>query len=352
MPMAPDFSKADQVIRQALADEAFTAANLLVGKGDRVLFRRAYGRLSMEDDAPMTNEHTRYDLASITKPLVIGMLSLRAMEAGKMCLWDKLGTFVDAPADKQDITIGQILTHTAGFSTGLHLWEIAKDPSQTAELLLRTPLRYRPGRGQQYCCAGYILLGLLLECLYDMPLDELAMQEVFWPLRMQKTGYLPEPGNIAATEMQDDGECLCGVVHDENARFLGGVSGNAGVFSTMDDLALFLQMLAAKGSLPDGSRYLSSAAVRLSMQNHTPGMPQGRGVGFCLPGLENGYTGDLFPSQTVGHSGFTGTSITLEPESGLYIVLLTNRVCPSRDSTGIYRVRRLLHNAVYAVAGE
>ncbi|MBE5815074.1 MAG: hypothetical protein E7320_07725 [Clostridiales bacterium] len=352
MMRTADFSKADQVIRQAISDEAFTAANLLVGKGDRVLFRRAYGQLSIEDDAPMTTEHTRYDLASLTKPLVIGMLALRAMEAGKLCLWDQLGTFVDAPEDKQNITIGQILTHTAGFSSGLHLWETGKDPEDTAELLLRAPLRYRPGMGQQYCCAGYILLGQLLECLYDLPLNELAEQEVFWPLRMQKTGYLPKPGNIAATEMQDDGQCLSGQVHDENARFLGGVSGNAGVFSTMDDLALFMQMLARKGQLPDGSRYLSTAAVRLSMQNHTPDMPQGRGLGFYLPRLDNGFTGDLFPAQTIGHTGFTGTSLTLEPESGLYIVFLTNRICPSRDSTGIYRVRRLLHNAVYAAAGE
>lgn len=346
-----DFTKADQVIRQALAEEAFTSANLLVGKGNRVLFRRAYGRLSIEEDAPLTTEHTRYDLASLTKPLVIGMLTLRAMESGKLCLWDQLGTFVDAPEDKQSITIGQILTHTAGFSTGLHLWEKAGDPSNAARMILSAPLRYRPGAGQLYCCAGYILLGQLLECLYGMPLSDLALQEVFWPLKMQKTSYLPLPGNIAATEMQDDGECLCGEVHDENARFLGGLSGNAGVFSTMDDLALFMQMLACNGELPDGSRYLSPATVRLSMKNHTPDMPQGRGLSFYLPQLDNGYTGDLFPPQTIGHTGFTGTSFTLDPTTGLYLVLLTNRICPSRDSMGIYRVRRLVHNAVYAAVG-
>ncbi|MBE5802264.1 MAG: beta-lactamase family protein [Clostridiales bacterium] len=348
MRNTPDFSKADQVIRQALNDEAFTSACLLVGRGERVLFRRAYGRLSMEEDAPLTTEQTRYDLASLTKPLVIGMLTLRAMESGKLCLWDQLGTFVDAPEDKRAITIAQILTHTAGFSTGVHLWQTCRNPNQATEHLLAAPLRYRPGSAQQYCCAGYILLGQLLECLYDMRLSELAVQEVFWPLKMQKTGYLPVAGNIAATEMQDDGKCLSGVVHDENARFLGGVSGNAGVFSTMDDLALFVQMLAAQGALPDGSRYLSPATVRLSMQNHTSTMPQGRGLGFYLPKLDNGYTGDLFPVETIGHTGFTGTSFTLDPTSGLYVILLTNRICPSRDSMQIYRVRRLLHNAVYA----
>jgi len=196
----------------------------------------------------------------------------------------------------------------------------------------------------------YNLLGQLLECLYGQPLNELALQEIFWPLKMKNTSYLPSGSNIAATEMTDDGLCLTGIVHDENARFLGGVSGNAGVFSTMDDLALFMQMLAAEGALPDGSRYLSPATVRLSMQNHTPGMAQARGLGFYLPRQDNGYTGDLFPAETVGHTGFTGTSFTLDPTTGLYVVFLSNRICPSRESLAIYRIRRLIHNAVYAAA--
>lgn len=348
MRNAPSFAQAEQVILRGLREGDFTAAGLLVGQGDRVLYRRAFGRLSMEEDAPLCNEQTRYDLASITKPLVVGMLTLRALESGKLCLWDQLGTFLDAPEDKRQITIKQILTHTAGFPTGIHLWKMSVPPDRAAEALLNAPLLFEPGARVQYCCAGYILLGLLLECLYDMPLNELATQEVFWPLKMLSTGYLPQDGNIAATEMQDDGRCLQGVVHDENARFLGGVAGNAGVFSTMDDLALFLQMLAAEGVLPDGSRYLSPATLRLAMRNHTEGLGQGRGLGFYLPAYDNGYIGDLFPPQTIGHTGFTGPSITLNPQNGLYVVLLTNRVCPSRDSLGIYRIRRLVHNAVAA----
>lgn len=339
---------ADRVVRDALARGAFTSACLLVGQGERVLFRRAYGRLSIEEDAPLTNEHTRYDLASVTKPLVVGMLSLRALESGRICLWDRLGSFIDAPRDKQEISIEQLLTHTAGFPNGVHLWEQASSPEDSAEVLLRTPLIAPPGTRVNYCCAGYILLGQLLECIYGMELSELAAQEVFRPLRMQRTGYNPVDGNIAATEMQDDGRCLQGVVHDENARFLGGVSGNAGVFSTMDDLALFLQMLAARGLLPDGSRYLSPVTLDVAMQNRTPHMEKGRGLGFALPWYENGYTGDLFPKETIGHTGFTGTSITLDPVSGTYVVFLTNRVCPSRDSMGIYRVRRLVHNTILA----
>ena len=346
--MREDLSRADQVVRQGLRDGAYTAACLLVGRGERVLFRRAYGRLSMDDDAPQTSEQTRFDLDSLTKPLVTGMLTMRAMEAGKLCMNDRLSTFFDAPRDKADITIAQLLTHTAGFGTGLHLWHQAQSPQDAAQVILDAPLMCRPGEKVQYGCSGYILLGQLLECLYDMDLSELAVQEIFWPLRMQRTGFHPADGNIAATEMQDDGRCLQGIVHDENARFLGGVSGNAGVFGTMDDLALFLQMLAAKGKLPDGSRYLSGETIEAAFLNRTPGMEKGRGLGFSLPWYENGYTGDLFPKETIGHTGFTGTSITLDPVSGLYIVFLTNRICPSRDSMGIFRVRRLLHNAVRA----
>lgn len=352
MRNTPDFSLADQVVGRALEAGAFTSACLLVGRGERVLYRRAYGRLSIDDDAPPTNEHTRYDLASITKPLVVGMLTLRAMEAGRLCLWDRLGTFLDAPEDKRDITIAQILTHTAGFPTGLHLWELSHSPESAVERILNAPLASPPGARVRYCCVGFILLGQLLECLYGTDLRELAFREVFRPLRMRDTGFLPQDGNIAATEMQDDGRCLQGVVHDENARFLGGVAGNAGVFGNMDDLALFLQMLCQRGALPDGTRYLAPATVELAMRNHTPGMAQGRGLSFYLPAYDNGYTGDLFPPQTVGHTGFTGSSFALDPTSGLYVIFLTNRICPSRDSLDIYRVRRLLHNAVYAAASR
>ena len=348
----PDFSQADGVVSRSLEAGAFTSACLLVGREERVLYRRAYGRLSVEDDAPMTNEHTRYDLASLTKPLVVGMLALRAMEAGRLCLWDRLGTFLDAPRDKSDITIAQILTHTAGFSPGLHLWETSRTPEESAEAILRAPLASPPGARVRYCCAGFILLGQLLECLYGVELAALAAQEVFGPLGMRGAGYLPQDGNIAATEMQDDGRCLQGVVHDENARFLGGAAGNAGVFANMDDLALFMQMLCRRGALPGGGSYLCPATVELAMRNHTPGMAQGRGLSFYLPAYDNGYTGDLFPRSTVGHTGFTGCSFALDPESNLYVIFLTNRVCPSRDSLDIYRVRRLLHNAVYAAASR
>ena len=214
--MRLDFSRADQVVRQGLQDGAYTAACLLVGRGEKVLFRRAYGRIGLEDDSLPVNEQTLFDLDSLTKPVVTGLLAMRALEAGKLCLNDRLGSFIEAPADKADITIAQLLTHTSGLPTGLHLWRRAADPSQAARVILDAPLSAPPGEAVQYGCAGYILLGQLLECLYGMELSSLAEQEISWPLGMMRTCYCPKDGNAAATEMQDDGRCLQGVTHDEN----------------------------------------------------------------------------------------------------------------------------------------
>lgn len=338
-----DFSRADQVVRQGLNDGAYTAACLLVGRSEKVLFRRAYGRIALDDDSLPANEQTLFDLDSLTKPVVTGLLTLRALEAGKLCLNDKLGSFIDAPKDKADITIAQLLTHTSGLPTGLHLWREIADPSFAAKHILDLPLSAAPGEKVQYGCAGYILLGQLLECLYGADLSELASQEIFWPLGMRRAGFRPKDGNTAATEMQDDGRCLQGIVHDGNAQFLGGISGNAGLFASMDDLALMMQMIASRGAMPDGTRFLSKASVRLMLEPQA----NGRSLLFAFP-FKTGFTGDLFPEKTVGHTSFTGCSIAFEPEENVYAIFLTNRICPSRESPAIHRIRRLLHNAVFA----
>lgn len=346
-----DFSAADRLMSEAARDGLFTAGVLLAGRGDEILHQRAFGRLSPEEDAPPCTPGTRFDLASLTKPLVTAMLVFRAAEQGRLCLWDTLALLGDVPEDKAGLTLEQILSHQAGFRPGIHMWQEAASPEEGIRLLLETPLMYAPGTRVQYCCAGYILLGKLLEKVYGLPLAEAARREVFAPLGMSRTGFLPEGGNIAATERQPDGRCLTGIVHDENARFLGGAAGNAGVFSTAGDLSLFARMLAAEGRLPDGRRYLSPASVRALFTCRTEGLNEHRTPGFRQPARDMGYCGDLFPAGSVGHTGFTGTCLTLDPASGLYLILLTNRVCPTRGGDGIHRFRRLVHNAVAAGAG-
>ena len=342
------FDNVERLLLNALKNKNFTAANILVGCGNEILFKNSYGKCSVEVDAKSSNLETKFDVASLTKPLVVGMLTLRALEKGLICLDDTLSNFVDAPADKQNITILQILTHTAGFSPGYHLWNEVKHPKDSLNALLRVPLAYTPGTSVLYCCAGYLLLAMVLEKIYNLELKTLSEQEVFIPLGMRNTHYLSSGSNIASTEMQNNGRCLTGIVHDENARFLNGVAGNAGVFSTVEDISLFVKMLYHRGKIADGTAYLSSRTVDVAMQNYTHSLGDGRGLSLYLPFQNRGYIGDLFPKETVGHTGFTGTSFTLDPTTGIYLVFLCNRVCPSRDNLSIHRLRRLLHNTVYS----
>ena len=343
-----NFTYVEQLMQQGLQDEVFTSANILVGRGDEILFHAAYGRNSVEPDSEPTTPDTRYDMASVSKNLGVGMIALRSIEKGLIALSDTLSLFVDAPEDKKDITIKQILTHTAGFHPSIPLWNMNLDPADAVAAILREPLICAPGTEVHYSCTGFILLGKILEKLYGMNLKELAQQEVFGPLGMTHTCYQPEGGNIAATERQPDGRCLMGVVHDENARWLDGISGNAGVFSTAGDMAKYAQMIACGGAASDGSHYLSAATLRVAMTNHTPGMSEGRGLAFYLPGYDVSFIGDLFPQTTIGHTGFTGTSYAIDPVSGVYLILLTNRVCPTRENAKLMRLRRVIHNAVYS----
>lgn len=239
------------------------------------------------------------------------------------------------------------MTHTSGIAAHFHLTDWTDDPAKAVDVILAQPLVARPGEATIYSCMGYILLGKILEQVGGQHLDRLARDWVFDPLGMTRTTYRPE-GDIAPTEWDSiNGRLICGTVHDENARFLKGISANAGVFSDLDDMIRFAVMLACGGSQADGSAFLSPAMYRLATTNQTPGKSEHRGLGFQLAG-DGSFMGDLFPAGSFGHTGFTGTSLAVDPSSGLYVVLLTNRVNPTRDNLAIIRFRKIFHNAIIA----
>ncbi len=328
-----------------IADGVFPSAVAAVGKGETLLARAHVGHLSEGDKRPV-NVDTRYDMASITKILAPTMLALRAIEQGELTLLDSIGRFFDAPADKRDISVEQLMTHTSGISPHFDLREEARDADDALAAILCHPLVGTPGDMPRYSCMGYIILGKMLEKVYGERLDIAAQMEVFAPLSMAHTSYRPKGDNIAATEIDPQtGLPLVGVVHDENARFLGGVSANAGVFSDITDMAKYAVMLAQMGG-----DFLSPVTMRAAIRNRTPVGDQHRGLGFQLGGTWGCFLGALLPQEAFGHTGFTGTSIAVDPETGFWAVLLTNRVNPSRERTGIPRFRRAFHNALYAAA--
>ncbi|MGB4337966.1 MAG: serine hydrolase domain-containing protein [Bacillota bacterium] len=253
-----------------------------------------------------------------------------------------------------------------------------------ADLLARVPLRWAPGTHVQYSCKGYIVLGQLLEAASDTPLDEFARRHIFEPLGMHTTSYMPlgsaipEParGLLVPSEPRSAtprgqalraawiqrglwldawrdrhiaGDVPVGIVHDENAAWLGGVSGNAGLFSTADDLARFGQMWLDHGLTPDGRRLLSPATVELATCNYTGHLPGGdnRGLGWQLPSPDTSF-GDYAPDGSLGVTGFSGTGLWVVPKLNVVAVLLTNRLQFTRRNDHISRVRRLFLNAVLA----
>ena len=333
----------DALLEEGLRDGCYPGAVAAVGCRDQVFAISCVGKIS--ENGPDVNEATRYDMASLSKILGPTMLALRAIEEGKLTLWDRLDRFFpDCPEDKKAITIKHLMTHTAGFEPSFWLENEAKGPQDALRALLAHPLATPVGAEVHYSCMGYITLGKVLETVYGQPLDVLAKERVFDPLGMYNTCYCPKGDNIAATEVdKETGVAWQGIVHDENARFLGGVSANAGVFSDIHDMIRFAQMLAKAGD-----DYISFPTVAKAIECHAQSSEARRGLGFHLAGTPENFMGDLVPDMAFGHTGFTGTSLMVEPNTGLFVVLLSNRVHPTRENTNPFRFRRKMHNVLMA----
>lgn len=352
----PDFSTATQLIRSAVSEGLIPSAALAIGCHDRIFVKETFGQTSLTKEGCPVNETTLYDMASVTKILSTTMIALKMIESGQLALADPISRYFGklVPADKEPITIFHLMTHTSGLTPHLLMETYISNPEDAISLILHSNLTAAPGEKVQYSCMGYILLGRIVELILGKPLDILSKETVFDPLGMTSTGYhrLSQPShyaihaNCAFTERDPkSGQWLAGVVHDENCRFLNGVSGNAGVFSNLNDCILYASMLSNLGMTKNGP-FLSEATLRAAIHNYTPGMDENRGLGFHLANGYDSYSGGIFDQEAFGHNGFTGPHILVSPNSGLYVILLTNRVHPTRDNSNHLRLRRTLHNVV------
>lgn len=348
------FQKSIDLVRSAVDAGQLAGAALAIGDRNHLYAEETFGTTSfasLTGDPTAVDRHTLYDMASVSKIMSTTMVTLRFIADGLMDLADTLPVYFGGmvPEDKAQIRLFQLLTHTAGFAAHIPLEEHVKPGGDVAGYLLNAPLAYPPGTQVVYSCMGFILLGKALERIGGQPLDELARRLVFEPLGMARTGYHRldgpiDPSNTAYTERDHrTGQWLAGRVHDENARFQNGVSGNAGVFSDLQDCVRFARMLAGHGTL-EGVELIPRRIFEQAIRNHTPGMDENRGLGFHLAGGHFSYSGLFFDQAAFGHTGFTGPHMLVSPESGLYVVLLNNRVHPERErDSGNLRLRRLLH---------
>jgi CubicO group peptidase (beta-lactamase class C family) len=349
------------VIEKAIADKAFPGATLAVGYRGRVSVH-AFGKLSYDAKSASTNLNTMYDIASLTKVVATTTLVAKLAEgdfAAPLDLDARVERYLPEwasgpqPEWRHKVTVRHLLTHTSGLPAFKEYWRTSKGKADTLARIFAEPLEYEPGTKEIYSDLGIILMAEIVERLAGRTLDDLARTFIFSPLGMKDTMYRPPKKlwpSIAPTEIDNNlrHRMVQGEVHDENAFAIGGVSGHAGVFSTAPDLAAFCQMLL-NGGVYSHQRILRRATIS---QFTAPQQLSGgtRTLGWAVP-TEGGSSGHYFSTHSFGHTGFTGTSIWIDPDRQLFVVLLTNRAHPTRENTKIQQVRPALHDAVMQALG-
>lgn len=351
-PAQNRFVTVDNIVNQAISDSAFPGAVLLVIKDGKVVKHSAYGRETYNQHSPRVTKERIFDLASVTKVIGVTSAVMKLVGDGEMSLDRKVTDFFPAFAQqgKGNITIRNLLVHNSGLPAWRKFYEFCSTPECVMDSIMATPLVYKTGDSTLYSDLGLIVTGKIVEQITGMPLNTYLSTTFFKPLGMKSTLYNPPKSlwkNIMPTEIdtvwRKTSNPVRGTVHDENAWVLGGVSGHAGLFSTAQDLGVFMQMLLNEG-VYKGKRYLSAEVIRMFTKQQSP--RSSRGIGWDTNAGDDRWTGTRLSKRAFIHTGFTGTSVVADPESNLIIVFLTNRVYPFRSHLKIAGVRPRLHDAI------
>lgn len=342
--------KSFELVKDFVKERHSSAGVALVGYKGLMYGPAAFGKVGFFPGADPVNKDTIFDIASLTKVVVTTTLSLSLLAEGVFHLDTELGELIDhTPQDKAHITVEQLLSHTSGLPAWAPLYLMAKNSDEVVPKIMAQSLESAPGTQVVYSCLGFILLGHFIESITGRSLNELAVEKLITTLKLTDTYYNPPEKvipRVAYTEWCPRSKrFLRGVVHDENAQALQGVSGNAGLFSTANDLAKFATMILNKGQV-NGLNVLSETSLNLLTKCYTEGLNDRRTLGWMLYNQPNSSGGDLLSPSAIGHTGFTGTSLWIDLEKELFVILLTNRVHPVRTNEEIFRLRRAFHNAV------
>jgi uncharacterized protein YbbC (DUF1343 family)/CubicO group peptidase (beta-lactamase class C family) len=325
----------DQAVEQAITDGRIPGAVLLIGHNGQIVHRKAYGKRALVPAAEPMTVDTIFDLASLTKVVATTSSLMKLFEQGGFRLNDRVTQYLpEFGAGKSEITIRNLLTHFSGEPPDLPLDPPWSGYQTGIRMAMAEKPTSPPGTHFVYSDINFVLLGELVHRLSGQSLADYARQQIFLPLGMKETMFQPPSSlvpRIAPTERNGpNGPPLRGVVHDETARFMGGVAGHAGLFSTADDLSRFCHMMLGKGQF-DGTRLFSPLTVeKFTTPQSPPDQPVLRGLGWDIDSQFSGNRGDLFPIGSYGHTGFTGTSIWIDPVSNTYVILLANSVHPFR----------------------
>ena len=321
----------DRVVARGLKAGGYPGAAVVVGRKGAAVWKKGFGHLDWSTSSEtVLPDESIYDLASLTKVIGTTTALMVLFDEGKIHLDDPASKYVPGFSGglKDSVTLRQLLEHRSGLPAGRDLWRVAHSPEEARQMVIDTPLDCRPGQCYEYSDLGADMLGFVVEAASGEPLDQFLQEKVYGPLGMVDTFFRPADSlrdRIAPTEVTPPrGYPLRGEVHDENAYALGGVAGHAGLFSTAGDLSVFAQMMLNGGEY-NGVRVVADSTVRL----FTTRAAGTRALGWDTCDNDGG-CGSYLSDRAYGHTGFTGTSIWIDPDREMFVILLTNRVHAAR----------------------
>jgi len=351
---AERFADAFGEVEKWIADKAFPGAVLAVGQHGSLMVLKAFGWPDYSPGTKPERTNEIFDMASVSKVVATTTAAAILYERGRIALEAPVIGYVPEFAGTpmhEDITVRHLLSHSSGLHVQARLWGEARNRAELLQRVHQLQLASKPGEKAQYRDYNMILMGEIVERVTGQPLDRFLRRGVFGPLRMKDTGYNPSKRKlprIAPTEFDKAlrNRLVRGQVHDENCYVMGGVCGHAGLFSTARDLAVFAQMMLNEG-IYGGKRILKEETVRLFTARQPSPEGTTRALGWDTP-APGSWAGERASVRAVMHTGFTGTSIYIDPERDAFVVLLTNRVYPTRDNGKISQARPAIHTAVLA----
>ncbi len=353
----PSFAHVDSIMLQAVADSVFPGAVLLVADSGRRVHLRAYGMMGYGTYARLMPKNAIFDLASVTKVVATTTAAMLLVDRGQLDLDAPVQRYLPGftGENKDKVTVRHLLVHASGLPPFRRYYLENLSAEETLHRIMIEPLIYSPGSETRYSDLGIILTAKIVEAISGLSLDRFCTKNIFQPLDMKDTFFNPPAevlDRIPPTEYDPwRGRMVHGQVHDENAFTLGGVSGHAGLFSTAEDLSHFAAMLLAEGKY--GGRQLISPEIIAEFtrrQNLVSG--SSRALGWDTRSAEKSSSGQYMSMRAFGHTGFTGTSIWIDPVKKVFVILLSNRVHPTRDNRRIIGFRPRLHDAVMQALGK
>jgi beta-N-acetylhexosaminidase len=351
IPNPQYFDSLRTYLNQAIADSAFPGCAISVGYRGKLILKQSFGNFTYDPHSNKIEVNSIFDLASVTKVVATTTISMILYDQGRLNLDWRVVDIVPAfqGKDKDRVKIRQLLSHTSGLPGWIRFYLDLNGKVRIVQEICNTELENEPGSVYVYSDLGMIMMQNIIETITKKSLDQLVRDYITTPLGMMRTFYNPDSSlrkEIVPTEISEWHKKLVqGFVHDENSYVMGGVSGHAGLFSTIQDLSIFCQMYL-NGGLYDNKRILKTETIDLftTRQNIIEGST--RALGWDTRSKEHSMAGDYMSMRAFGHSGFTGTTLWMDPENQVFVVLLSNRVYPSRENEKISGVRPLVHNYV------